>query len=187
VAPWSKNEDEARKSQSRAINARRESIHEKPTFRDSFRSKRCLIPADGYYEWATEIGQFPSKQPFYIHRADGRSLFFAGIWASWSLPASQNSPQLKIESAAVITREAVSPLAQIHHRMPLLLTPDRYLSWLNRSQAVRLEIMEQSEPAAGLSAYPVSTAVNKAAASGPGLRHPIDLGELARAHDQLLF
>ena len=67
IAPWSKDRSEAVRSQSQAINARTESVHEKPTFRSAFKSRRCLIPATGYYEWATELGRYESKQPFYIH------------------------------------------------------------------------------------------------------------------------
>ena len=70
IAPWAKDRESAIKSQSQAINARTETVHEKPTFRNAFRSRRCLIPATGYYEWATEHGDFPPKQPFYIHASN---------------------------------------------------------------------------------------------------------------------
>ena len=83
IAPWHKSFIDARISQSHAINARSESIHEKPTFRLAFRTTRCLIPATGYYEWATSLGKFPPKQPFYISSADeNKSLAIAGIWSS---------------------------------------------------------------------------------------------------------
>ena len=72
IAPWSKDREQAVKSQSQAINARIETVHEKPTFRNAFKSKRCLIPATGYYEWATELG-YPNKQPFFIHSKIGRA------------------------------------------------------------------------------------------------------------------
>jgi len=82
IAPWQKSFADARASQSHAINARSESIHEKPTFRHAFRTSRCLIPATGYYEWATSLGKYPPKQPFYISNEDGKQLSIAGIWSS---------------------------------------------------------------------------------------------------------
>ena len=115
IAPWSKNESDAVKSQSQAINARSESIHEKPTFKRAFSRSRCLIPATGYYEWATELGRYKTKQPVFISRDDSRPLAFAGIYGRWI------SPQGEIrESAAIITREAVEPLAGTTLASPLL-------------------------------------------------------------------
>ena len=102
IAPWQKSLSDARASQSHAINARSESIHEKPTFRHAFRMSRCLIPATGYYEWATALGIYPPKQPFFISRKDGKQLAIAGIWSSW-----QSEKGEVIDSAAIITREAV--------------------------------------------------------------------------------
>ena len=106
IAPWSENPQDALRSQSQAINARTESVHEKPTFRSAFVSRRCLIPASGYYEWATEMGPYAPKQPFYIH-GDGL-IAFAGIWDRWRAPDGSYK-----ESAALITRPAVEFLAEI--------------------------------------------------------------------------
>lgn len=83
IGSWQKDFAAARASQSHAINARRESVFEKPIFRDAVRRRRCLVPADGYYEWATALGPYRPKQPFYICGRDGRSLSFAGIWNEW--------------------------------------------------------------------------------------------------------
>ena len=116
IAPWQKNFAAARASQSHAINARSESIHEKPTFRQAFRTTRCLIPATGYYEWATVLGKYKTKQPVFISNESGKSLAFAGIYDKWISPNGEIR-----ESAAIITREAVAGLAKVHHRMPVFL------------------------------------------------------------------
>ena len=175
IAPWSKNRDEALKSQSQAINARSETVDQKPTFRSAFRSRRCLIPADGYYEWATENGDFPFKQPFYISRADKRTLAFAGIWESWVDPQGEIR-----ESAALVTRPAVDELAKIHSRMPTFLPQDRWNRWLDTSLRDAEEIralMNLDSPAAGLKAIPVSKAVNSIRNNGPELVKEVDLDD----------
>lgn len=175
IGPWLKDEAEARASQSRAINARSESIHEKPTFRDSFKSRRCLIPADGYYEWATELGRYKTKQPFYISSEDGHPLSIAGIWNSWRSPSGR-----LIESASIITREAVGELATIHHRMPVMMPKDRWGDWLDNSANdlhFLINLMKIPKPDAHLHPIPVSDAVNKVANNGPQLAAPISLTE----------
>ena len=173
IGPWLKDEAEARASQSRAINARSESIHEKPTFRDSFKSRRCLIPADGYYEWATELGRYKTKQPFYITSNDGHPLSIAGIWNSWRSPSGK-----LIQTASVITREAVGELAAIHHRMPVMMPRDRWDDWLdNAPHSVHelLDLMQSNKPDANLHPVPVSDEVNKVANNGPHLVVPISI------------
>ena len=175
IAPWSRNREDALRSQSQAINARSESVDQKPTFRSAFRTRRCLIPADGYYEWATENGDFPFKQPFYITRSDHRTLAFAGIWESWVDPQGEIR-----ESAAIITRPAVERLATIHSRMPTFLPADRWDRWLDPTlrdvEEIR-SLMELDAPAAGLQAIPVSTAVNSIRNNGAQLIKEIDLGD----------
>ena len=175
IGPWLKDEAEARASQSRAINARSESIHEKPTFRDSFKSRRCLIPADGYYEWATELGRYKTKQPFYITSNDGHPLSIAGIWNSWRSPSGK-----LIQTASVITREAVGELAAIHHRMPVMMPRNRWDNWLDNSpHSVHelLDLMQNDNPHANLHPVPVSDEVNKVANNGPQLVVPISITE----------
>ncbi|MFM8966263.1 MAG: SOS response-associated peptidase, partial [Actinomycetota bacterium] len=98
IAPWSKSGEEALRSQSQAINARYESVHEKPTFKRAFTRTRCLVPASGYYEWATELGRYKTKQPVYISRQDQRLLAFTGIYESWTSPEG-----VVRKSAAIIT------------------------------------------------------------------------------------
>lgn len=173
IAPWSQDPQDALRSQSQAINARTETVHEKPTFRGAFVSRRCLIPASGYYEWATELGPYPPKQPFYIH---GEGLIaFAGIWDRWRAPDGSYK-----ESAAIITRPAVEFLATVHHRMPTFLPKERWGAWLDprltQVEEIR-SLMELSEPAKGLRADPVSSRVNSTSNNGVGLIAPIELGE----------
>jgi len=173
IAPWSSDVASAVRSQSQAINARTESIDQKPTFRSAFTSRRCLIPAAGYYEWATELGPYSPKQPFYIH-GDGL-IAFAGIWDRWRAPDGTYR-----ESAAIITRPAVGFLATVHHRMPTFLPQERWNQWLRRDlnnpDQIRL-LMDIPEPDLGLSAHPVASSVNSTANNGPHLVEPIDLGE----------
>ena len=150
------------------INARSESVHEKPSFRQAFRSRRCFIPADGYYEWATELGKYESKQPFFIHRKDKRALAMAGVFENGS--------------AAIVTKQATGALATIHNRMPLFLPEDDWEMWLDsdvHDVALLRGLINQglSPEGAGLIADPVSTRVNKIANNGIELIEPIQLGE----------
>lgn len=175
IAPWQKNFVDARASQSHAINARSESIHEKPTFRHAFRTSRCLIPATGYYEWATSLGKYSPKQPFYISKEDGNQLSIAGIWSSWQSEKGQ-----VIQSAAIITREAVGELATIHSRMPVFMPEERWSDWLDpQSRDINrlINMMNVANPDAGLIAKPVSARVNVVANNGPELIIPVELGE----------
>ena len=175
IGPWLTDMQEARASQSRAINARSESIHEKPTFRNAFRSTRCLIPAAGYYEWATAMGRYSPKQPFYISARDGKQLPIAGIWSSWSAPNGEI-----IETASIITQEAQGELATIHSRMPVFMPQDRWDLWLNpRNTDVNelKSLMVVENPESIVVALPVSNAVNSVANNGKELIVEADLGE----------
>ena len=175
ISPWQKKLADARALQSHAINARSESIHEKPTFRHAFRTSRCLIPATGYYEWATSLGNFPPKQPFYISREDDKQLSIAGIWSSWQSESGQ-----VIQSAAIITREAVGELATIHSRMPVFMPEDRWENWLDteaRDINRIIKLMDIEQPDKGVAAVPVSARVNVVANNGAELIIPIELGE----------
>lgn len=175
IAPWQKNSIDARAGQSHAINARSESIHEKPTFRDAFRASRCLIPATGYYEWATSLGKFPPKQPFYITSETGAPLSIAGICSTWRSEKGE-----LIQSASIITREAVDELATIHSRMPVFISRDRWDEWLNpqNREIEKLQaLMVSNNPAGGLVTRPVAPRVNLVANNGPELLDSFDLGE----------
>ncbi len=175
IAPWLSELNEAKASQSRAINARSESIHEKPTFRTAFKSTRCLIPAQGYYEWATALGRFAPKQPFYIRSRDGGQLPIAGIWSSWRAPNG-----LIIESASIITQEAQADLADIHNRMPVFMPRGRWAQWLSPENK-RLEDLQTAmiveSPASIVIAHPVSSDVNSVTKNSQELTARIELGE----------
>lgn len=175
IAPWLSDLNEAKSSQSRAINARSESIHEKPTFRAAFKSTRCLIPAEGYYEWATALGKFAPKQPFFISARNGKQLPVAGIWSSWRAPSGDI-----IQSASIITQEAHGELAEIHSRMPVFMPRDRWDQWLdpNNNSVENLKaLMLVESPAAIVVARPVSSAVNSVAKNSQELTTGIELGE----------
>ena len=137
IAPWSKNSVDALRSQSQAINARSESVHEKPTFRNAFRQRRCLVPATGYYEWATEFGRYKTKQPVFISRDDEKLLAFAGIFDRWVSPEGEIR-----ESVAIITRDAVGDLAKVHNRMPLFLPRNRWEKWMDSELTEVEEVRE---------------------------------------------
>jgi putative SOS response-associated peptidase YedK len=175
IAPWAKDRVAAVKSQSQAINARTESVHEKPTFRSAFRSRRCLIPVTGYYEWATEFGPFDPKQPFYIHGANSKPLLLAGIYDRW---ADANGEIF--ESAAIITREAEGSLAKIHHRMPTFLPDERWDAWLD-PKLIDVDLvkglLDFPETTSLLSIDPVSTRVNYVRNNDPELIAPIEIQE----------
>jgi len=175
IAPWSKNSVDAFRSQSQAINARSESVHEKPTFRNAFRQRRCLVPATGYYEWATEFGRYKTKQPVFISRDDEKLLAFAGIFDRWVSPEGEIR-----ESVAIITRDAVGDLAKVHNRMPLFLPRNRWEKWMDSEltevEEVR-EMMVIPKPDDHLRYWPVSTLVNSIRNNGAELIAPIELGE----------
>ncbi len=175
IAPWLSDPAEAKASQSRAINARSESVHEKPTFRDGFKSRRCLIPAQGYYEWATALGKFRPKQAFYISSRDGQQLSIAGIWSSWRAPNGE-----VFETTSIITQEAQGELATIHSRMPVFMPHNRWQAWLdpmNKDVEHLRNLMVVDSPESIVTAHPVSTAVNSVANNGQSLIEPIELGE----------
>ena len=175
IAPWSKNSNDALRSQSQAINARSESVHEKPTFRNAFRQRRCLVPATGYYEWATELGRYRTKQPVFISRDDEKLLAFAGIFDRWISPEGEIR-----DSVAIITRDAVGDLAKVHNRMPLFLPRERWGAWMDSDVTDVEEIrtlMQVPDPDAHLRYWPVSTLVNSIRNNGAELIAPIELGE----------
>jgi len=138
----------------RFINARAESAHIKPTFRDAFWSRRCLIGADGFYEWRAIDGV---KQPYYIRRVDGRSFGFAGLWERWSRGSRD-----AIESCTILTTRPNAVVEPLHDRMPVIIWPDDYDRWLDPMEADldELQAMFEPIPAEELTAYPVSRIVN---------------------------
>ena len=173
IAPWSKSTPEALKSQSKAINARSETVHEKPTFKNAFRRSRCLVPATGYYEWATELGEFKPRQPMYVSRNDGQLLAFAGIHDRWVSPEGESR-----DSVSIITREAVGDLAKFHSRMPMFLPKERCVKWLDPKlqdvETIR-SLFENFQPDANLQFWPVAELVNSIRSNGPELIAPIEV------------
>lgn len=173
IAPWSKNLSDALKSQAQAINARSETVHEKPTFRNAFRRSRCLVPASGYYEWATELGRYKTKQPVYISRDDNKLLAFAGIYDRWISPDGEIK-----DSVAIITRDAVNELAKVHNRMPMFLPRDRWQKWMDPElqdiNQIRA-LFENFQPDAHLRYWPVADLVNSIRNNGAELVTPIEV------------
>jgi putative SOS response-associated peptidase YedK len=138
----------------RMINARAETAAEKPAFREALVRRRCLIPADGYYEWQ-RLGRV--KQPFYIRMKDGRPFAFAGLWERWT--GSDGKP---VETCALLTTEPAESLRSIHNRMPVILDPQQYDLWLDPAvrQAAQLHPLLHPYRDEELTAYPVSLRVN---------------------------
>jgi putative SOS response-associated peptidase YedK len=137
----------------RLINARAETVAGKPSYRHSFRAKRCLIVGDGFYEWRKRDGR---KQPYYIRMKDDRPFAFAGLWDQWGHDGGA------IRSCTLITTAANELMAPIHDRMPVIVHPSDYGLWLDPAvtEPVRLQPLLRPYPAEELDAYPVSTFVN---------------------------
>jgi putative SOS response-associated peptidase YedK len=160
---------------SRMINARAETVAEKPAFRRAFAARRCLLPADGYYEWQQQAGG--PKQPIYISRADGSSLAFAGLYELWRDPSvPPDDPDAWLWTSTVITTSAPDELGHIHDRMPMVIDPATWTDWLDPANREVSDLRSLLIPAAvsGLRTYPVSTAVNSVRNNGPSLIEPIE-------------
>jgi putative SOS response-associated peptidase YedK len=162
------------------INARMESVAEKPAYKKAFAVRRCLLPADGYYEWyatsqKTKAGK-PLKQPFFIHPADGSVMAMAGLYEIWRDPTrSEDDPNRFRWTCTVLTTSAEDDLGHIHDRMPLLVEKDRYAAWLDPTVSEPEDLLSLLVPAAPgrLEAYPVSTEVNSVKNNGPELLEPL--------------
>lgn len=200
---------------SRLINARVETAHEKPAFRRAFARRRCLLPADGYYEWYVpereKDKKRPRKQPFLIRPADGGILAMAGLYELWrdgSVPDGE--PGAWVWSATVITTQAEDDLGRIHDRMPMLVEPQGWDAWLDPELTDPEEVRALLVPAAPshdgsgagrrvaggdggrvpprrLDAFPVSTAVNNVANNGPELMDPLPDGDVSGEYAPTLF
>lgn len=177
---------------SRMINARMETVAQKPAFRKAFAQRRCLLPADGYYEWypteqRTAKGK-PRKQPFYIHPADGAVMAMAGLYELWRDPTrNDDDPERWKWTCTVLTTNAPDDLGRIHDRMPLLVTRDRRTAWLDPATP-QVQLPDLLVPAQqhGLQAVPVSTAVGNVANNGPELVEPLPPEELPTIQETLL-
>lgn len=165
VPHWAKD---ARLGQ-RLTNARAETVAEKPAFRDAFRRRRCLIPADGFYEWNT-LDQ--GKQPYYISLRSGQPMAFGGLWEVWRAPDGS-----VLSTCAIVTTGANGLMATIHDRMPLIIAPEHWQTWLSAPAHAALSLCAPY-PAEHMQAWPVHPRVNKPVEDGPELIEPIrqDLG-----------
>ncbi|TKJ30985.1 hypothetical protein A6V29_01855 [Blastococcus sp. CCUG 61487] len=145
----------------RMLNARVESLTERPAFRKAAASRRCLVPADGWYEWAARLDG-PTKQPYFITPEDGSVLAFAGLWEVWGRDED------RLYTCTVVTAPAVGALAEVHERMPLVLPRDRWADWLDPARQDVGELVEPTPPEVveALELRPVSTAVNNVANNG---------------------
>jgi len=163
VPGWSKGPD-ARYSM---INARAETVHEKPAYRSAFKYRRCLIPSEGFYEWRSEGGR---KQPWLIHRRDRRPFAMAGLWEHWQDPAGN-----ELESCTIIVTQANALIAPIHDRMPVILDPTDWATWLDpaNQNPAALGTLLRSYADEQMAAYPVSTRVNRPANEGAALIEPL--------------
>jgi len=151
------------------INARSETAATTSAFRSSVAKRRCLIPADGWYEWRRD-GKV--KQPFFMTRPDGHSLAMAGLWTVWRDPADKDKDGPPVVSTAVLTTDAIGQLSDIHDRMPKLLTPDLWESWLDPDNDDVTELLATPpslELVESLELRPVSTKVNNVRNNGPEL------------------
>lgn len=155
IPSWAKDASAAQ------INARSETVLEKPAFRESFERRRCLIPADGFYEWK-RTGKF--KQPFHFGMSDDSLFAFAGIWDRWKPPTGPI-----VESCAILTTSPNELLADVHDRMPVILRPEHYSMWLTAavSASGRLADMLVPYDAGEMKRFPVSDCVNDPANETP--------------------
>jgi len=160
---------------SRMINARAETVAEKPAFRRAFAGRRCLLPADGYYEWQQQPGG--PKQPIYISRTDGSPLALAGLYELWRDPSvPPDDADAWLWTSTVITTSAPDELGHIHDRMPMVIDPASWGDWLDPANHDVSDLRSLLVPAAasGLRTYPVSTAVNSVRNNGPSLIDPVE-------------
>lgn len=154
---------------SRMINARAETVAEKPSFKNAFKKRRCLIIADGFYEWKGPKGQ---KQPMLITLPDKKPFAFAGLWETWR----KNDPQTPYRSCTIITTEASPSIRDIHHRMPVILKPEVYRRWLDpeNEDITDLKRIIKTERLSELISYPVSKQVNSTRNNDASIIEPID-------------
>ena len=153
IPSWAKDAGIANK----LINARGETLTEKPSFREAFKRRPCLVVADGFFEWDKK-GE--TKRPYYFQLRDGRPFAFAGLWERWASPDGDN-----VETCTIITTAPNELLAQVHDRMPVVLPPEEYDVWLDVD--ARKELL-QPFPSSEMIADPVGTQVNSPPQSGPG-------------------
>lgn len=146
------------------INARADSIAEKPAFRSAARDRRCLIPADGFYEWTKD--EAGNRLPWWIHRADSATIAFAGIWQDWEREGE------RLTTCAIVTTDAQGDLTRIHHRIPVMIERDDWPLWLGEAGKGAARLMK-APPEGALAFHRVDPRVNSNRASGSDLIEPI--------------
>jgi putative SOS response-associated peptidase YedK len=178
---WAKD----RKVGQKMINARAETLAEKSAYRRAFQKRRCIIPADGFFEWKKVPGQ-KTKQPMFIHRTDGEPMAFAGLWEVWRGDAAPSAPDLAgdapddestwVHSCTIVTGEPNEVVAPIHDRMPVQLPPSAWDTWLSRDveDTELLGKLMVPVPASLLAAHPVSLRVNDVRQNDSALVDPFD-------------
>jgi putative SOS response-associated peptidase YedK len=166
IPAWAKDP----KIGNRMINARAETLAEKPAFRTAFKKRRCLIPTDGFYEWRadTQPGR-KTKTPMYIRLKSGKPFAFAGLWEAWRPEGAA-----PILTCTIITTTPNSLVEKIHDRMPVILPPEAYAQWLAQDDQApdRLSKLLKPYPASAMTAYPVATLVNRPGVDSPELIQP---------------
>lgn len=170
VPSWAKDA----KIGSRMINARAESLAEKGAFKAAFKRRRCIVPADGFYEWRKDPNAPKGKkQPFFIHRPDGKPYAFAGLWEVWRGPDKDQEP---LRSLTIVTTTANGPMGEVHDRMPVILPEDAWDTWLDRENEDLDLLGRLLVPAAPtlIAMHPISTEVNNVRNDGPQLIEPVD-------------
>jgi putative SOS response-associated peptidase YedK len=152
---------------SRMINARAETVAEKPSFRKALRERRCIVMADGFYEWEHKV---QPRQPFHIVNRDGSPLGFAGLWERWKPPEGE-----PVESCTIITTKANEVVGRFHDRMPVILEPSDYDLWLDPGvqEPERVLPLLKQYPAERMEAHPVSTLVNSPSHESPECLKPV--------------
>ncbi|HVQ97631.1 MAG TPA: SOS response-associated peptidase [Mycobacterium sp.] len=175
VPPWAKaGADGAPESKGpQLINARAEKVTTSPAFRSSAKSRRCLVPMDGYYEWRATPGKKTGKTPYYMYRSDGDMLFMAGLWSVWRDPRDERG-STPLLSCTIITTDAVGELAEIHDRMPLVLPERDWDRWLNPDVPADAELLARAPDVRGIELREISTLVNNVRNNGPQLIEPAE-------------
>jgi putative SOS response-associated peptidase YedK len=161
VPAWSKNASGAAKM----INARADTVAEKPAYRAAFRRRRCLVPADGFYEWKAAGRE---RQPYRIAFDDGRAFAFAGLWERW-----EKAPDGPLETFTILTTDANATLLPLHHRMPVILQPDEHAAWLDAERSLERALLAP-RPLPGLAWFPVDRRVNDVRNDDAGCVRPLD-------------
>lgn len=170
VPSWAKDP----KMGDRQINARAESVADKPAYRTAFARRRCLIPADGFYEWQKQPGK-TRKQPMFVYLREGLPMAFAGLWEIWKDPKAEGEDEGWLRSCAIVTTDANDLLAPIHDRMPVILPESAWDTWLDpdAEPGVLHELLVPA-PDDLVAVYPVSPLVNSADNDGPELVQPME-------------